>query len=490
MMLSGSDFNVVQAQFLPVIIIALLLDSVIVSVWYLLGSLLNNNTMKSSARNEFYQLIGTMVLTVIIIVALGTFSGIFNTSLAGTIMSPQTISTMCSNIESTTNLNLLSSSSSYSFLSGIANNPNAFRGLCSYASAENTNPSLTSNLDYPLAASGIVMANLTNQTFANLQNLFIINAYIGYQATAKPMVGLCIQGEINPAGPCQIPVLDPVEGELVLLYINGSYAPYAGYSLPNSAISTVGNLLSLSLEVFLTELIMNSVFLYIWPFLIFVGLVLRATPFTRKIGGLFIAIAIGAVLFYPTVFALEYLNLGNGILPSLASLNPGSTASYIYGFNSITTSNITAFTNSSYTKYKYTPNFYVEPNLAQMALSDSCWPGSGTMTGPHGLLFAYGVDSGAMLLAPAKLLFDPAELLVAFLVKGTTSGVSIMSLPSMCSEYNVEQIAFQIINAYGLLGVTAYFLPILNLIITLSAILGLSGLLGGDTSLMGLERFV
>ena len=48
----------------------------------------------------------------------------------------------------------------------------------------------------------------------------------------------------------------------------------------------------------------------------------------------------------------------------------------------------------------------------------------------------------------------------------------------------------EMLNAYGIIGVASYFLPLLNLIITLSAIVGMSGLLGGNTSLEGLSRFV
>ena len=49
---------------------------------------------------------------------------------------------------------------------------------------------------------------------------------------------------------------------------------------------------------------------------------------------------------------------------------------------------------------------------------------------------------------------------------------------------------FMIMNAYGIIGIPAYWLPIMNLVITLSGIIGLSGLLGGDTSMAGLGNLV
>ena len=48
----------------------------------------------------------------------------------------------------------------------------------------------------------------------------------------------------------------------------------------------------------------------------------------------------------------------------------------------------------------------------------------------------------------------------------------------------------EMLNAYGIMGVTSYFLPIINLVMTLSAIIGMSGLLGGVRRSKGLSRFI
>jgi hypothetical protein len=63
-------------------------------------------------------------------------------------------------------------------------------------------------------------------------------------------------------------------------------------------------------------------------------------------------------------------------------------------------------------------------------------------------------------------------------------------LPSYCPVPGALATNLEMMNAYGIVGVTSYFIPIINLIMTLSAIIGLSGLMGGNTSLEGLSRFV
>ncbi len=503
-----TNFSAVQSQFLPLVMVALLLDSTIISVWYLIGVLISSEKFKRSAKSEFYQLVGTAVLTMIIITSLGTFNTIFTNSVSGTIFGSQTISQLCTNIESTSNLGLLRSGTPYSFLAGISNagadgQGTTFQGLCSYVSAQNRDPSFTSNFDYPLAATGVVIANLTNQTAANLQNFFIISSYIGYQANMKPMVGFCLQDLPDPAGPCQLPFTDPVpgQGQLVALNINATYQPFAGYNLPLSSMSTVGELLSLSLEMFMAQLTITSMLLYAWPFLLFIGLVLRATPFTRKIGGLFIAIAIGAIFFYPTVFAIEYINLGKGI-PGILSDSTTSIPS-IYGFNSVTYNALTTLSGSNplVGGYLYIPNFYVQPNLEKIAQVNDCWPGIEglnpvnlypSLTTPSFALVSAYVSDSAWMVIP----FTNVVQIILPLLRGSGSIPSHLSIPmgffpDICSNpTHVENLAFSVINAYGLIGVSTYFLPILNLIITLSAIIGLSGLLGGDTELAGLAKLV
>jgi hypothetical protein len=295
------------------------------------------------------------------------------------------------------------------------------------------------------------------------------------------------------------------------MLLNASYSPYAGYAMPYKSLGTVGTLMATALEVFVAELVTTSMFLYIWPSLLFIGLVLRATMFTRKIGGLFIAIALGAILIYPAVFATEYLSVGNGLYGAINTQQGtvGESIGQAYGFNSITTNSITEidYSNSSNPAPRlYTPNFYVEPNVALIANHDGCWPPGNPVTvsvQPLGGL-PVKVDIGALGEEAADTfdLLIPGSAAVKFvtsLLSGQVFlpnswqygiGAALFGIPYACSPQQVESLAFSMFNFYGIMSVSVLFLPIINLMITLGAIVGLSGLFGGDTALAGLAKLV
>ncbi|EQD51185.1 conserved hypothetical protein, membrane, partial [mine drainage metagenome] len=344
-LLQATSLSTVRSDLLPIVVLGLLLDSVIVSVWYMLGIMLNNARVKDSARGEFYQLAGTAVITVIVLTILVFAGSIFSLISSSGSMSTSAMSSMCSNIETYSQLNMLQSSSSFSFLAGITSSTGpSFGGLCNYISTQANNPSATSSIDYPLASAGVVIANLTNQSATNLNSFFQVDFFLGYLEKFTPSLNFCLQDIINPGGPCMIPPEEDINP--AISFINATYTPYAGYSMVYKPMGVIGELLGLSLEVNVAQLIFIAVFLYIWPYLLFIGLIFRATPFTRKIGGLLIAVAIGAVLFYPAVFAIEYVSLSNMNVNSEIG-STGITLSSAYGFNSITTNSLTAI--SGYT---------------------------------------------------------------------------------------------------------------------------------------------
>jgi hypothetical protein len=59
-----------------------------------------------------------------------------------------------------------------------------------------------------------------------------------------------------------------------------------------------------------------------------------------------------------------------------------------------------------------------------------------------------------------------------------------------CGKDNAINSALAIANLYGVVGVAAYIMPLLNLIIVISAAVGISGLLGGDTDIIGLSKLL
>lgn len=136
---TAATFTTVKNELLPLVLVALLLDGVLLSVWYILGALLNNSGVKESAKGEFYQLAGTAILAVIIVGTVGIFANLFSSSLSGTIMSSSNINTLCNNIEHKTQLDIINGGT-FSFLGGTSGAGGLFPGLCSYVSTSGGNP--------------------------------------------------------------------------------------------------------------------------------------------------------------------------------------------------------------------------------------------------------------------------------------------------------------------------------------------------------------
>jgi hypothetical protein len=71
-----------------------------------------------------------------------------------------------------------------------------------------------------------------------------------------------------------------------------------------------------------------------------------------------------------------------------------------------------------------------------------------------------------------------------------TLSVPSMDLPVNCKPQAALNTFFALLNAYGLIGIDAYLLPLINLVIFITSVIGLSGLFGGDTELAGLSKLV
>ncbi len=337
-------------------------------------------------------------------------------------------------------------------------------------------------------------------------------------SSLRETYGFCLQASVNPFGPCILPPTSVVEP--VIMFISASMQPFAGYSIIYQSLGPLANLLAMSFESFVGQLISISIFLYIWPFLLFFGLLFRALPFTRKIGGLFIAIAIGVIVVYPFVFALEYLVMYNGV----SNANPSTSLSLnsIYGFNSLSPvvalpaepcssvlhsalascslstdqpivygSNIVVSNNENTEECQiYKTNFFVQPQISNIARLNGCWP-------PKGKMYNVILPDTEFLMWPGT---SSASILIGLIGSsgnGFFSNGGFIStfiqesyLPYKCGPIGAKNTAYMLTNAYGAIGVTSYWLPLLNIFITLIAIIGLSRLLGGDTNLAGLSRLL
>ena len=468
-------------QLMPLVILALLLDAMIVAVWYYIGVALNNNGIKGSAKGEFYQFIGTCLMVAIIIAVLVFASTAFSGTLNDTqLMSQTAIGSMCSNVMTTSPLDIIGKTNS--LLSGPATSTGtgSFPGLCTLVSS--TTPDITTKLDYPISATSVIIANLTNQTAANLNSSFTIDAWIGFLSALSPQLNLCID---KPPGaiPCLIPnpILSPL---FELRYMN---TPYAGYGMLLSNLGTFGTLLNFSVQSFVAQLLLLTIFLYTWPYLLFGGLVLRSTFFTRRIGGLLMAAAIAGLMIFPMVYAFEYLSIGHGIQQTAigGTSSNAAVANAIYGYNAVTA--LPGANNGN-----YVINFFVQPNIKTIANTLNCWPGgapSSVLTYgvpvPTGLFAAETADIYSLLL-PGIGLWNSLKGIYNL---GTLS-VPSMDLPVNCKPQAALNTFFALLNAYGLIGIDAYLLPLINLVIFITSVIGLSGLFGGDTELAGLSKLV
>ncbi|MEM0154728.1 MAG: hypothetical protein QW814_02750 [Methanothrix sp.] len=489
-----TSYSSISTEMFPIIAIAIFIDAAIVALWYFAGVVLNNNKVKSTAMGEFYQVFGTALLVAVLAGILVIFANTFYSVTSSTsLMSPSAIFSMCKGINTTSMLTLLNSSLSPTGSSLLySSSATGFPGLCALVKQSN-NPTFTEKVDYPLAATGVIIANVTNQTATSLNSFFIFDSYMGFLEKLSPSINICISPGEPPSliiPECVLPLPEPPP----LLLIHYAIVPFAGYALIYKSLAALGDLLTAALESFIAQLTLLSTFIYIWPYMLFAGIILRATPFTRKIGGLLLAMAVAGVIFFPLIYSIEYLSLANGLGPSLGYVPPsGSSGSLVpgsysandigsyYGFGNL-------FTNSTYfipnsTKKPYVTNFYIMPNITSIASYYGCWPHNGN------LFETEQADTQDLLIPYANggVIFHS---IMAFADHNPTPPTGTLGIPYACNSTDALNTNYLMVRSYGVFGISAYFLPIINIIIVLTAIIGVSGLLGGDTSLAGLSRLV
>ena len=71
-----TSFATAEANVLPIILAAMLLDVAIVAIWYFIGVLLTNDGVREAAKGEYYQFLGTAFLVVILLWGITAYSGI------------------------------------------------------------------------------------------------------------------------------------------------------------------------------------------------------------------------------------------------------------------------------------------------------------------------------------------------------------------------------------------------------------------------------
>jgi hypothetical protein len=544
-----STFN----NWIPVIIIATMASVAIAIMYYVAGLILNNSRVKTNGLNEIGQAVGTVVIMFIVIWIFYFVGRTGFTSAAA--ISPSNMLMMCNQL----------TGSPFYFISNNAFQTNS--GSPYYATPTNTicnkiilpevkhKGSITTNMDYGLAATYLIEANLTNQTIINVNAIYMLDSYTYFLNKLNLGASACLP---------EITCLQPQEAGTnefdFMVVLN--YTPFAGYTIFRGALGPIAIQSNLILYMYLLSMMATIIFLNFWPFILAAGMILRASFMTRRLGGLLIAIVISFMIIYPVVYLFEYTTLSNthvspigtNSIPNLALVGNvigsqqacyqscssvsgcSSSDPYIYEANCGSIDNVKYLqslptSGSCYLScnvnqevygkckaqqtqsqggrfsgpipdYVYRTNcgssngeqfiygqlperevvygtnsidFFVLPRADWIINHYSCWPGS---------LLGTELATAGSYLVPGLGLFQNIEnLFGAFAGFPSVAGVS-------CTPQNIVDTVLAMVHLYGLLTIVGVILPILNILIVLTSLNGISTLMGGDANLFGLGRLL
>jgi hypothetical protein len=422
----------------------------IAAVYYMIGVLLHNSSVKERAVNEFGQAIGVAIMVVIIVLVLGLLGNLFTSMFSQT-----TANSICTTLKGSylgLTLNDVNSN-------GAPAANSITTEICTLAGSASQTNDFTTKIDYGLSSAYLIIANLTNQSADNLQGFYMFESYVGFLSSFEVVDGVCT------------PWLCGITGAMPRQYsVLISYTPLKGYQLIKIISPTLESQANMIFEFYVLQLLFIALSMYAWPILLAGGILLRATYFGRRAGGLLMAIAIGMVIFLPMVILLEYgafsgsssSPIGATNLPVLVinETQPGTSTTTVYASNTL--------------------DMYVLPKTSWIANHYGCWPNG------NGNLGMGEADFAAWYLIPFY-----GE--IYFILGGLTFFVS--TLPTMppgngCTYPQVMTAIFNMMNAYGVMSVTGFILPFFNILIFFSGVRGLSVLFGGDTNLMGISKLI
>ena len=510
-------------NWVPVIFAASLLAVLLAGVYYLIGYLLNNNRIRASAISELEQAGGSVLLVVLIIGVLylvGTSTSVSFTGILGNHVSD--FSNICNNYLSGAQVSMLNSNK---FDNGL---PEPTTAVCQNLIGAGgpkvgAADQITTNIDFGLAATYVVIANMTNESIGELNSLYNFESLIFFLRNLNPFIGECF-----PAT-CVDPLAPTVENLQLM------YKPYGGYVLHRTIMPMIVTQAILSNYMMILELIIVLMLLLFWPYLLGAGILLRTVPFTRRAGGLIIAATVVGVLILPTLFLIEYSALsnlhnqpfiGSSQIPGMALCGFGATGqsnganilycytsatqlktSYIYkgvqpsGFKPTMNACLSMPTSSMGNPFNKQPPCYVMMNLSLYAFPNaanlisfySCYPNGSSILPTEMTILTATLVSNALLPVTALLSLFVNNFsigsngLIDFFFSGPTGNVTCIS---QVAPHNIVAAITSLINMYGIIAVAGFILPILNALIMLSAMTGLSSLIGGETTIIGLSRFL
>jgi len=465
--LTITHFSVLE-NWISILTLAILIGIFIVSFIYFAGSLLNSSRIKETAINELGQLIGTVIIAVIIIAIVEFFGSASVTALTANTIGGNIIQ-ICQQL-SNDQFNLVDSNSITSPTNTICAATNSIYSNIQNGGGSGIGTALFA--DYDLMASYIIVANLTSQMAQNLNALYQYENYIGFLSTLTPVTTYC---EAAPPASLAPPLLAawcivPINPRALSLSV--SFTPYKGYTILKEISKPIETEAYMIFEIYLIELLSIITFIYAWPYLLAAGIILKASMFTRRVGGMLIGIVIAGLIIFPIIFLMEYASLNNATLGPIGA-SPNTIPVFTMNGNTLTGHYVVYNSN--------TINFFVFPNATNIVNYYGCYPFGGN-------IYLSELSISAYYMIPGVGIYN----LLAYAIGGAVTG-SLPNIPLTvvsCQPQNALTLIFHFADLYGIIGVTGYILPIINILILFSAIKGISQLMGGDTNLLGLGRLV
>ena len=138
-------------------------------------------------------------------------------------------------------------------------------------------------------------------------------------------------------------------------------------------------------------------------------------------------------------------------------------------------------------------SFYIFPSAAGIINLYSCYPSGTNILVPTEveILGSTVADNFVMPFSFIVSLFfansantQSSALLSPFYGYGGGSCMAKVGPRNLSAAYTA------LVNMYGIITVSGFIVPIINLLIMISAMTGLSSMIGGETTIMGLSRFI
>lgn len=502
---SYSEFQ----NWLPLVFIAILLSITITGCYYMIGSVMNNGRIKANAANEFGQALGTGVITVIL---LGVFVTIGTGQLSlSQVLSPVSMSVICDQLSNSA-LGMINSQTV--FPSGAPTPATAICTQIKLLAAGTTGADMTPRIDYGLFYSYVIIANLTNQAANNLDSFYRFVGWIGFLSEFTSFTEVCATG---PA--CLVPVVPP---QVAVKY---SYKPLAGYNVITSMVSSAQLEAVLTFYIMAVQLLVITLFLAIWPYLLAGGIALHAVSFTRPLGGLLIAMSLSAVIIFPIMYAMEYTaftNLGLGPigasnLPTMPLYQESESGNVtVYGVKSVGAGgfvpasgvtgsgcasgqyvyeNVCGYQGTKTSTCSSSPsaqticngtagsnvNFFVLPKAEEVLRYYHCIPGST----PINNLITNEIAFSLLYMIPGAGLVGTMGTLVSQMP------TSMLDWPlDGCKPERAIGATLALANMYGISFVAGVMMPLINLLIAWTSITGFAIIFGGKTDIEGLRKLL